>query len=161
MTVRTTFLAALAAVALAIPAYAGGIMVEDSYARSSSKSAMSGAAFMIISNHGDSDDRLIAAESDVAKRVELHTHIETADGVMQMTEIEGGIALPAGASHSLKRGGDHVMFMGLNAPMVDGETLTVKLIFEHADPVVIEIPVDQTRAPGEGMMHKMQPKTNG
>ncbi len=134
-------------------AWAEGIVVEDAYARASTPTAKSGAAFMVLMNTGDQDDRLIGAKSDVAARVELHTHREIADGVMKMMEVEEGFAIPAGGSHMLARGGDHVMFMGLNEPFADGDTVAVTLVFEHAGEVAVEIPVDLNRTPTHGAGH--------
>ena len=116
MSLKTTLLAATAAVAFALPAFAGGIEILDAYARSSGAMAQSGAAFMTIRNSGDTDDRLIAVASDAAARVELHTHLEDENGVMRMREVDGGFAIPAGGDHILQRGGDHIMFMGLTGP---------------------------------------------
>ena len=121
------------------------ISVADAYARASSPSAKAGAAFMVLENSATADDRLLGARSDAAKKVELHTHAESADGVMKMLPIEGGIVVPAGGSHTLKRGGDHVMFMGLTGPFEQGETVTVTLEFEKAGDLVVEIPVDLNR----------------
>jgi copper(I)-binding protein len=130
-------------------------MVQDAYARAASPAAKAGAAFMMLMNTSDQDDRLIGVQSDAAKRVELHTHIDKGDGIMQMTEIEGGIALPAGEMHMMQRGGDHVMLMGLNGPLVQGESIEVTLIFEHAGEVVIEIEVDNEHKGTHGSMdHK-------
>lgn len=141
----TTLIAALAVAALApVSALAGDIVINDAYARASSPAAKAGAAFMQIVNNGDADDRLIAAETDVAVKVELHTHIKDGD-VMQMRPIEGGIVLPAGGEHWLKRGGDHVMMMGLKEPLLDGKEILVTLIFEKSEPVTITIPVDLER----------------
>lgn len=134
-------------------AWAGGIVVEDAYARASTPTAKSGAAFMVLMNTGDQDDRLVAAKSDVAARVELHTHREIADGVMKMMEVEEGFVIPAGGTHMLARGGDHVMFMGLNEPFADGDTVAVTLVFEHAGEVAVEIPVDLNRKPTHGGGH--------
>lgn len=134
-------------------AWAEGIVVEDAYARASTPTAKSGAAFMVLMNTSDQDDRLVAAKSDVAARVELHTHREIADGVMKMMEVEEGFAIPAGGSHMLARGGDHVMFMGLNEPFADGDTVAVTLVFEHAGEVAVEIPVDLNRKPTHGGGH--------
>lgn len=145
MTFRLSTTAILAAVSLGLPAWAE-ITVQDAYARSASPMAKTGAAFMTIDNSGDADDRLVAASSAAAARVELHTHVET-DGMMNMVPIEGGIGLPAHGSHTLMRGGDHIMFMGLTASWKDGDLIPVTLTFEHADPVTIEIPVDLTRMP--------------
>ncbi len=147
---RKTLLTAASAALLAFttPLLADGIMIKDAYVRSSTPSSPTGAAFMMLMNHTDQDDRLIAATSDVAKRVELHTHTSDDNGVMKMHEIEGGIALPAGGMHAMKRGGDHVMFMGLDAPLEQGSEITVTLTFEKAGDIEVQIPVDHERKAG-------------
>lgn len=144
--------AATAVMLFTAPAFAGDIMVKDAYVRSSTPNSVTGAAFMMLMNKGDTDDRLIAASSDVAARVELHTHIADENGVMKMREVEDGFALPAGGMHMLERGGDHVMFMGLSEPLVQDEKISVTLTFEKAGEVVVDIPVDQTRKAKHGAM---------
>lgn len=153
MSFKTTVLAAVAA-ALAFPALAdmAKIIVDDPYARSSGAMASSGAAFMTLMNHTDQDDRLIAASSDAAARVELHTHKENSDGVMRMMEVKEGFAVPAGGMHALARGGDHVMLMGLTAPMEQGGTVTLTLTFEKAGEITVDVPVDLERKPKHGAM---------
>ncbi len=149
----THFMRRLAACALiAFPTFAAadGIMVMDPYARSSGPNAPAGAAFMVLQNTSDQDDRLVSATSDIAKRVELHTHIDKGNGVMQMTEVEEGFVIPAGEKHMLQRGGDHVMFMGLNQSLVQGETVKVTLTFEKAGEMVVEIPIDHDRKAQHG-----------
>lgn len=142
--------AALAAALLAFPAVAqdGPIAVEDAYALAASPNAMSGAAFMVLVNRGEAEDRLLSVASDASERVELHTTTSDANGVMRMTKVEDGIAVPAGGSAELGRGGDHVMFMGLRRPFLEGETVSVTLTFETAGEISVEIPVDLTRQPG-------------
>lgn len=138
------------------PAWAGdmaAIKIEDPYIRSSTAMSTSGAAFMVLMNHGDKDDRMVAAASDIAERVELHTHIQDANGVMRMVEVEDGFAVPAGGMRALQRGGDHVMFMGLRQPLEQGQTINVTLTFEHAGDIAVEIPVDLERKPMHGMQH--------
>ena len=147
------FGAAIAAAILATTsAFAGEMLIEDPYVRASTPTSKTGAAFMTLMNQTDSDDRLIAASSEVAGRVELHTHIEDANGVMQMTEIEGGIPIAAGEAHVLKRGGDHVMFMGLTGPLEQGAEITVTLTFEKAGDVQVQVPVDHERKPDHSAM---------
>jgi copper(I)-binding protein len=121
------------------------IVINDAYARSSGPAAMAGAAFMEIVNTGAEDDRLVAVRSDAAKKVELHTHIAGEDGVMKMRDVEGGFPVPAGGHALLARGGDHVMFMGLNGPFEQGATVPVTLVFEKAGEIAVEIPVDLER----------------
>ncbi len=151
--------AALAAMAITLvpalapsAALAQDITIDAPYARAASPIAKSGAAFMTIHNTGDSDDRLIDARSDIAKRVELHTHIDAGNGIMQMREDEDGFPVPAGGMAMLARGGDHVMFMGLNEGMQQGDTISVVLVFEKAGELRVEIPVDLTRKPNAGAM---------
>ena len=160
-----SLLAGAVALALATPAFAD-IAIKDAYARSAGKMAKAGAAFMVIENTGDEDDRLIAAASDISALVELHTHKDMGDGIMKMVEVEEGFAIPAHGEHALARGGDHVMFMGLKAPMNHGDTIAVTLTFEKAGEIAVEIPVDLERQDmhggmghgmgnGQGMKHGM------
>ena len=99
---------------------------------------------MVIRNDTGQDDRLISVDGKIAKRVELHTHIED-DGVMKMREIEGGILIPAGGAHELLRGGDHVMLMGLTRKLENGETFDLILTFENAGDLPLTITVDNDR----------------
>lgn len=149
---KTTLLAGAAALGLVLPAFAE-ITVEDAYARSASPMAKSGAAFMLIHNSGETADRLIAVSSDAAARTELHTHLEDGNGVMRMVHVEEGFELPAEGMIAMQRGGKHVMLMGLNDAMEQGETVTITLTFEQAGDVVIEVPVDLERQDHGGMQH--------
>ncbi len=154
MSVKTTLFAAAIATLTSTTAFAEGIMIKDPYARSSGANAISGAAFMGIMNHSSTEDRLIAARSDIAARVEIHTHIEDSNGVMRMVEVEDGIIIPADGMAMLQRGGDHVMFMGLNQSLAQGDEVSVTLIFEKAGEVEVTIPVDLERKPKHGHGHK-------
>ncbi|MEW9919541.1 copper chaperone PCu(A)C [Marimonas sp. MJW-29] len=154
MTFTRLFMAGSTALMLmATPLLAGDISVKDAYMRSSTPSSVTGAAFLILENTGATDDRLIAAASEIAERVELHTHKQDANGVMQMMEVEEGFAVPAGGMHALKRGGDHIMFMRLKRPLEQGEEIAVTLTFEKAGEMQVLIPVDRERKPGHGSMN--------
>lgn len=153
MSFKTFAVATVAALVLAVPAFADTmIKVDDPYARVAGSMATAGAAFMVIENTGDQADQLIEARSDISKRVELHTHKENADGVMQMIHVEEGFAIPAGGKHMLMRGGDHVMFMGLNQELKHGDTVSVTLVFEKAGEVIVDVPVDLERKAMHGSM---------
>lgn len=143
-------LAATAAIAFAMPAFAESIEIVEPYARSASPTAKTGAAFMQIVNHGEAD-RLTGASSPAADLVQLHTHMESDDGVMKMVHVEEGFDLSAGGTLSLERGGKHVMLMGLTAPLEQGATVSVTLTFEKAGDMVLDVPVDLERMPGEGV----------
>lgn len=138
-------LAATAAATLAFPVLAhDGPHISDPYARAS---AASGAIFLVIENHSDQDDRLIAASTDVAERTELHTHQQDANGVVQMIEVPDGFAIPAKGSHALSRGGDHIMLLGLKRPLAQGDTFPLTLTFERGEEITLEVAVDNDRKP--------------
>lgn len=152
MSLKSTLLGAIAAATFALPAFADGMMVKDSYARAAGMSAKAGAAFIVIENMTGEDDRLISAASDVAKRVELHTHIEDENGVMKMTHVEEGFPVKAGEMIMMQRGGKHVMFMGLNEAFEQDKMVSVTLTFEKAGEMTIDVPVDLERKPMHGGM---------
>lgn len=143
---RNTLTAAAIFAASVTAAFAGPVIsIEDAFARSAMKHGKSGAAFFVIRNSGDEADQLINAQSDIAHKVELHTHKDMGSGVMKMMHVPDGFTIPAQGEHALKRGGDHVMFMGLMQPMVQGTPVKVVLEFEKSGKIEVEIPVDLDR----------------
>jgi copper(I)-binding protein len=151
MTFKSFFLGGVSALVFASTAY-GDIVIEEAYARSSGPTAKTGAAFFVISNTGDTEDRLISASTSASKIAELHTHIAGDNGVMLMRHDEDGFDVEAGGIHALKRGGDHVMMMGLTAPFVQGETVELTLTFEHAGEMSVIVPIDNERTPTHAEM---------
>lgn len=135
----------------AVPALAD-IEIHDAYARSATAASKTGAAFFHIMNTGDAD-QLVGVSSDAAPKVELHTHKDMGEGVMKMIHVEEGFAIPAEGMHALKRGGDHVMFMGLPKGLEDGETVSIVLHFEKAGDVAVDINVDNERTAEDAMDH--------
>ena len=94
----------------------------------------SSAAYLSITNHGAMADRLLAVESSLARKAELHT-MNVINGVMKMRQIDGGIAIPAGKTIQLAPGGLHVMLIGLKTPLNADENYRVTLVFETAGKV--------------------------
>ncbi len=130
------------------PIRAGNFVIHGAYARVMGKMAKSGAIFMGLENTGPADDRLVAATTPVARKASLHTNIEDANGVMKMLPIKGGVPIANGQIHWFKRGGDHIMLMGLKKPLAEGDTIPLTLVFEKAGTISIEVPVDNHRKDG-------------
>ena len=160
MSFLKSFLTA-AAVVFALPAYAQTITISDAYARVATPTSPSGAAFLIIENKGAEADHLVGVASEIAEMTQMHTHIADAAGVMQMVEVPGGWDIPAGGTHTLQRGADHIMFMGLKQPLNDGDIVTVTLTFAKAGEVVVQIPVDLQRGAPAGAMGAMGAMDHG
>jgi len=144
-----SLLAAAALSVSALPALAedAKLMIMDPYARASTPSSKSGAIFLEVMNAGPAD-RLVGASTPAAGRTMLHTHQEDANGVMKMIHVDEGFEVPEGGTLQLKRGGKHVMLMGLTGPLEQGDTVPLTLIFEQAGEISVDVPVDLKRKPG-------------
>jgi copper(I)-binding protein len=125
----------------------GPITVADAYARAAAASGGASAAYMTITI-AEGSDRLIAAASPAAARVELHTHQMDANGVARMRKVPA-IDVTADAPATLEPGGLHVMLMGLTAPLEEGASIDLTLTFEAAGDLSLTVPV---RAVSSGMM---------
>lgn len=145
MSIMKNFLMFAAAIVIASPVLAGSIEIKDPYAKSAGKMAKAGAVFMMLHNHTKVDDRLIAARSNVSEMVQLHTHQKGEDGVIKMRHVPEGFVIPGEGVHSLKRGADHLMFMGLVAPWEHGGSIQLTLVFENAGEITVDVPIDLKR----------------
>ncbi|HEV7437302.1 MAG TPA: copper chaperone PCu(A)C [Pseudorhizobium sp.] len=103
------------------------------------------AGYLSIANKGNEDDRLLAIESTVVPKVELHTSSIT-DGVARMTPMEGGMALPAGKTTALGDEGTHAMFTNLPQQLKQGEKVEAVLVFEKAGRVPVVFNVEKRSA---------------
>lgn len=140
----TAVLAVVAATAMAHEYTAGAIQIEHPWARASIGQAPNSAGFLSLENKGDTPDALIAAEGDVAGRIELHTHINEG-GVMMMRPVEK-IEVPAHSTVKLEPGGLHIMLIGLKRRLEDGERVPLVLVFEKAGRVAVELAVEKLGA---------------
>ena len=119
---------------------AGDLKISAAWARAMLPNQPAGAGYLTIVNGGEEADRLLAASSPVAGRVEIHT-MEIVDDVMTMRPVDGGLEIPAGGTVVLEPGGLHVMFMQVEEPFAEGATIAVTLEFEKAGAVELALPV--------------------
>lgn len=125
--------------------------VFDVWARASAGPAKVGGAFMMLHNHTKKDDALVAASTPVAGRVELHTHIM--DGtVMQMRRVDT-IDVAADAKVMLQPGGLHVMLFDLAAPLKEGQTFPLTLMFKKAGKITTTVTVKKVATMKHNMDH--------
>jgi hypothetical protein len=69
--------------------------------------------------------------------------------VMKMRPITG-LDIPAGQPVTLKPGGEHIMLMGLNQPLHEGQSFPLTLDFEKAGPRTVTVTVEKAGARGPG-----------
>lgn len=132
---------AVTSAALAQPAQ---LEINNAWARATPGKAENGAAYVTIQS--PTVDRLVSASSPVAKKAELHT-MSMQGVVMKMRPI-AGLDIPPGQPVTLKPGGEHIMLMGLNQPLHDGQSFPLTLDFEKAGPRTVAVTVEKAGSKG-------------
>ena len=113
--------------------------IMDVWARATVPTAKVGAVYFVVHNQGDSADHLVQVTSPVATKSEMHTSI-VQDNVMKMEKLHS-VPIISNQPTVFKPGGHHVMLMGLNAPLVEGDTFPLTLIFEESGPIEVLVNV--------------------
>jgi len=122
------------------------ITVTDAWARSTSATAGTSAAYATITNPGTTADALVGASSPVAASAEVHETMTVGSpgasggGMMGMQPVSR-IEIPAGGGLQLQPGSYHVMLVGLTRDLVIGATIDLTLTFEKAGPVTVKAQV--------------------
>jgi periplasmic copper chaperone A len=114
----------------------GSINISHPWARVTPGGVKNSAAFMVFDNVGAAD-KLLSVTGDVAKEIQIHSMITEA-GVMKMREIKS-LDIPANGKAELKPGGYHVMLIGLKDGLKEGEKFPLKLKFEKAGEVTVQV----------------------
>ncbi len=118
---------------------APSVAVDQAWARATPLGARTGAVYMTLTNHSAVDDRLVGASTPVAAQAQLH-ETTMSDGIMKMHHASG-VDVKAGATVTLAPGGYHVMLLGLQHPLREGETFPLTLNFTASPPQQIEVHV--------------------
>lgn len=143
----TRFAIAFAAFVLAVlPAQAqditaGTLKISAPWVRATPKGASVGGGYLKITNTGTTPDRLVGGASDISSRFEVH-EMSMDGGVMKMRALPQGLTIKPGETVELKPGGYHVMFMGLNKQLMQGEKVKAMLEFEKAGKVAVDFAVE-------------------
>jgi copper(I)-binding protein len=152
-------LAAGAALLFTTAAFAGDYRIADlnvihPMAFETARTAQVAGGYLTIENTGTSDDTLLEVRVTNIPRVELHLSETDANGVARMTR-QDGIPVPAGETVTLKPGGLHVMFIGLNGdPFEQGEEVAATLVFEKAGTLEVVFDVEARSASDHGTMNQ-------
>jgi periplasmic copper chaperone A len=126
----------------------GALAIESPWAAPTPGGVDVSAGYLTIANGTAEADALVSASSPRAASVELH-EMTMDGGVMQMRAVTR-LEIGAGQSVSLAPGGRHLMFMGVTQPFAVGETIAVRLHFEHAGEVDVSLPVQSAAGSHNG-----------
>jgi len=136
---------ALIGLALAAPAVADNVKIENAWARATAPGQKVAAGFLDLT--ADADMVVVGGSSPVSKSLELH-FMRMDNGVMEMRQMKE-IALPKGQTVKLEPGGLHIMFIGMKNQIKAGDKVPVTLIVKGADGKEQKLAVEaEVRRPG-------------
>ena len=124
------------------------VSATDAWCRPSPNGAKAGGCYVTLT--AATDDRLTGGSTPRAASLQVH-EMKTENGMMKMAELTAGLPLPAGQAVALAPGGNHLMLIGLTAPLVAGETVPLTFQFASAPAITVQAQVRQPAM--EGMDH--------
>lgn len=116
------------------------VAVTDALCRPTPNGRDTTACYAVLT--ASTDDRLVSVASPIAGKGEVH-EMKTENEVMSMAELKDGLPLPAGQAVTLAPGGTHIMLFELATPLAVGDTMSLTLTFEHAEPLGVRATVGQ------------------
>jgi periplasmic copper chaperone A len=131
--------AAAAALLAAAPSFAGGLAVTNAWSRTTPPGVTVGVVYLKLSNDTGKSDRLLRLSTPVAAKVQVH-RTEIVDGIARMREVSM-LHVEAGQTLEFAPNGMHLMLIGLNKPLVDGQSFELDLLFEVAGPRKVRVSV--------------------
>lgn len=131
------------------------------YAYETSASQKNGAVFGTLHNICKQDIKIVKAgaffddKNEVAKRVELHTHEMDEGGMMMMRQVESFDIAPDNTL-TLEPTGDHIMMIGLNAPLKENDRFLLVLESDQRRPFFTTVTVFKAGTPPEEVEQALQ-----
>lgn len=124
----------------------GGMEIRDAWVRPTPPTAEEAAIYVEIENVDAPADRLLGGRSN--RCLTVHPHLTTVDdeGVARMTTTDAEqLALDPGTTLRLEPNGLHLMCVGLDRPLEEGDEVQLELVFERH--TTIAVPVTVRAAP--------------
>ena len=116
----------------------GDLVISDGYVAAPMVDHLT-MAYFTVENIGTEPDALVGASSDVAARVELLSQV-LGGPLGQRSPVER-ITIAPGHAVALEPGGFHLILEDLRVPLAPGDSVTVRLRFEHAGAATVRLPV--------------------
>jgi copper(I)-binding protein len=127
---------------------AGKIEVNHPWARPTAPVVKTGAVYLVIKNPTHQAELLLSVEvpSTIAEMAQIH-QTKYSQNMAKMREAHSGLLIPAENSLEFIPGGNHIMLVGLKAPLIKGEKFPMKLHFEHSGEITVEVWVEEMLTP--------------
>lgn len=124
---------------------AAEITVERAWLGMPPAAADSAGAYLVLSNHGDTDVTITSIETDVAATVECYSII-----FLEGTVLKQKMAAPVVPAHGqlkLSPGGNHLLLQDLNRELNAGDTVLLKLNTANGTSITAHATVRGKRKP--------------
>ncbi|MGR3724321.1 copper chaperone PCu(A)C [Abyssibius alkaniclasticus] len=129
------------------PPPTGDVRIENAWTHANSEIGGAAGVYFSLTNVGAKTIELIGARADFASIETLHkTDIDT-KGVPRMSAVPE-LKVAPGATVQLQPDGLHVMLIDLELPLVEGETLSLRLKFEEGEDVLVAVSIRATDTAG-------------
>jgi copper(I)-binding protein len=131
----------------------GEIKITDAYIPQPASPDVA-TAYFTVTDVGSKGDVLLSATSNPASQASLMQDSESGANADTMTDIPGGLSIPANGAVELGPGGYHLMLTNPASTLRAGETVVLDLHFKNSGTVTLKVPVAsllsdaQTAMPG-------------
>lgn len=116
------------------------VVVERAWTRATDADNRSAAIYFTLRNIGQATVDLIGVRTDRASIETLHKTTINTKGVVRMSAMPE-LRVDSGETFMLEPGGMHVMLIDLETPLIEGETLPLRLKFYDGDDLIVEVPI--------------------
>ena len=128
----------------------GNILVEQAWARVTSREPKRGGVYLTVHNKSPDLDYLLAAESPNAVSITIY-EAKNVDGKVQLNPIPGGLNLEGHREIVMRPDGIQLILTGVTNP---GGKIPLQLIFLNAGKLTIDVPVYPLSAKFPPVVHK-------
>jgi len=120
----------------------GEILVTKGWVRWVPPVSRATAVYLTLENSSADVETLVSVSSPIAKTGEIH-QVTYENGVMTMGHMSS-VHMPAGEFVKLAPGKNHIMLIGLQKPLHEGQLVEVNLGFSNAMAKTVKLPVLKT-----------------
>jgi copper(I)-binding protein len=133
----------------------GKLEISNIWARATPGRAATAAVYITrIHNSGEDTDSLISITSNFANKISIHKTIVDS-GIAKMRQVKA-LEIFAGSSVSFKPGGLHIMMVGIQKSLREGDKFQLNLEFKKAGRIEVVVNVKKI---GSSKMIKIDNKT--
>lgn len=125
---------------------AANLTVSNASVRLLPPSLPNTSAYFSVKNSADHDIILVAAQTEIAQKAELHNHVM--QGQMMRMERQDSVTIGAGQTVNFEPGGLHMMIFGLKEPLQKTQSVKLSLLTQGGDIITFNAIVTEPKPQG-------------